>query len=121
MLHPDLKINASPDFGDQITDENELDELLKEDHISLTIGDIALEVEFSPAKAAFIGWVDEYNDDVFYYDNGSGNSEPVELIYNYCPEERMMCYDKNIIKDIVYYFCETGERNPKYAWIEDMR
>ena len=42
------------------------------------------------------------------------------MMINCCPEERMMCYDQEILKEIVYYFCETGERNPRYNWIEDM-
>ncbi len=51
--------------------------------------------------------------------NGSGNMDSVSLLINVCPEERMMCYDLNILKDIVAYFCETGLRNPKYNWMEE--
>ena len=35
----------------------------------------------------------------------------VELKVNVCPEERMMCYDAEGLKKIVFYFCETGEMN----------
>ncbi|MCI8945640.1 MAG: hypothetical protein HFI91_01080 [Lachnospiraceae bacterium] len=101
-------------------DKHEIDELLQQDHVCFDVGDNAMEIEFSPEGAAFIGWIDTYNDSIFYYDNGSGNREVVDLMINCCPEERMMCYDQEILKEIVYYFCETGERNPRYNWIEDM-
>lgn len=119
MLHPDLEMESAPAFGEKITDEKEVLELLEEDHVCFTIGDIALEVEFSPDRAAFIGWIDSYNDIIFYYDNGSGNHEVIDLIINCCPEERFMCYDPEIIRDIILHFCRTGERNPKYNWVED--
>ncbi len=120
MLHPDLVIETAPGFGEEITNEQEIiDYLLEEDHVCFAIGDIAMEVEFSPDRAAFIGWVDSYNDIIFYYDNGSGNHEPVDLTINCCPEERFMCYEPEVIRDIILHFCRTGERNPKYSWAED--
>lgn len=114
MLHSDLIVN-----GKKLLNENELDTFFTSEHFSCGIGDFSLEVEYSEDRAAFIGWIDESSDEVYYFDNGSGNDEPVDLIINVCPEERMMCYDPDIIKEIVYYFCETGSRNPKYNWIED--
>lgn len=56
-----------------------------------------------------------------HFDNGSGNKKPVDLIVDVCPEERMMCYEDKAIRDIVFYFCETGKRDPRYGWIEDKR
>lgn len=114
MLHPDLKVN-----GKNVKDENEFDELLKSDHLTCEICDTSLEVEFSKDRAAFIGWINEYDGEVFYFDNGSGNDEPVDLIINICPEERMMCYDPNAVKKIVYCFCQTGERCSEYSWIQE--
>ena len=58
-------------------------------------------------------------EEVYYFDNGSGNMESVPLLINFCPEERMMCYEFEVVKDIIQYFIETGERNPKYSWIAD--
>ena len=110
MLHPDLEIETAPGFGEEINDEQDIIELLEGDHVCFTVGDIAMEVEFSPNRAAFIGWIDSYNDIIFYYDNGSGNHEP---------EERFMCYESEVIRDIILHFCRTGERNPKYNWVED--
>lgn len=82
-------------------------------------GDFSLTVEFDKNRAAFIGWYDECNDEFYYPDNGSGNTEPVDLLVNVCPEERFMCYDMANIQAIVAHFCETGQRNPDYTWVLD--
>ena len=113
MLHSNLKIN-----GKKYQNEKELEKFFASEHFTCEIGYNALEVEYSEEGAAFIGWIGN-EEEVYYFDNGSGNVEPVDLVINVCPEERMMCYDDVVIKDIVFYFCETGERNPKYNWIED--
>lgn len=113
MIHPNLKVN-----GKKVSGEKEIEDLFNSEHFSCEIGDNSLEVEYSKSRAAFIGWISG-DEEVFYYDNGSGNEEPVDLIINVCPEERMICYDPDIIKDIVCCFCKTGERNPKYKWIEE--
>ena len=72
----------------------------------------ALDQLSSPANADYL---------IFHsnYDNESGNTDPVALKINMCPEERMMCYDRNILKEIVLYFCEFGLRHPEYNWIQD--
>lgn len=116
MLHPELNVE-----GKEISNEKELESFFTAEHFTCEIGDNALEIEYSENRAAFIGWIDTYHDDIFYFNNGSGNDEPVDLMINVCPEERMMCYDSKVIRDIVYYFCETGRRHPKYNWIEDKR
>ena len=113
MFHSNLTVN-----GEKVSNEKELEDFLNSEHFTCEIEDYALEVEFSEGRAAFIGWLNS-DEEVYYFDNGSGNDEPVDLLINVCPEERMMCYDADVIKDIVYYFCETGQRNPKYNWIED--
>lgn len=113
MLHSELTVN-----GQKISNEKELESFFELDRFSCEIEDAALEVEYSEDRAAFIGWING-DEEVFYFDNGGGNDEPVEQLINFCPEERMMCYDTETIKDIIFYFCETGERNPKYNWIED--
>lgn len=78
-----------------------------------------LEAEFAPDGAAFIGVVNEANGMASYFDNGSGSEEPVELMINVCPAEKMMCYDKEAVTDIIMHFCITGELHPKYQWIEE--
>jgi len=78
-----------------------------------------ISVEFNKEKAAFIGWVDEYNDDISYFDNGSQNIYSVDLIINACPQERMMCYSLKDIKAIIVHFCKTGEKHPSFRWISD--
>lgn len=113
MLHKDMRVD-----GKKLPNEEGLEKILQSAHFTCEIGELVLEVEFSEARSAFIGWLSG-EEDIFYYDNGSGDKEPAELLINVCPEGRMMCHDAEIIRDIVYYFCETGERNPKYQWIED--
>ena len=78
-----------------------------------------LEAEFDPDGAAFIGVVDEVSGKAHYFDNGSGNEEPVELMINVCPAEKMMCYDKEAAADIIMHFCNTGNLHPGYKWIEE--
>ncbi|MBP5529452.1 MAG: hypothetical protein J6X80_05315 [Lachnospiraceae bacterium] len=92
---------------------------LNSDIVDYEFDDYCLHIEFSEEGNAFVGWINTYNEENYYFDNGSGNTEMVELKVNCCPEERMMCYDPEALKEIVLYFCETGERNPKYNWIED--
>lgn len=116
MLHLDLKVN-----GKKLSSEKELERFFSLETFSCNIGYTFLQVEYSDGRAAFIGWGDEYSDEVFYFDNGSRNLKSVALCINVCPQERMMCYDDNVIRDIVIYYCQTGERNPKYKWIEDVR
>ena len=113
-FNEDLTINRKP-----VSNEEQLMSLLDDDIVELEIGDNCLHIEFSEEGHAFIGWIDTYNDENYYFDNGSGNTESVDLIVNVCPQERMMCYDQNVLKEIVLYFCETGLRNPKFNWIED--
>jgi len=122
----DIKLSTNGTFNENLTinrkpvsNEEQLMALLDDDIVELEIGDHCLHVEFSEDGHAFIGWIDMYNDENYYFDNGSGNTESVDLKVNVCPEERMMCYDQNVLKEIVQYFCETGLRNPKYNWIED--
>ncbi len=88
-------------------------------YLEYTVGDISLSVEFNKEKAAFIGWVDEYNDDISYFDNGSQNIYSVDLIINACPQERMMCYSLKDIKVIIVHFCKTGEKHPSFKWTSD--
>ncbi len=83
--------------------------------------DYTLDIEFSEdGEAAFIGWFYQTCEEMFYFDNGSNDTEPVKLIINDNVEKRMMCHNHEIIKEIVYYFCETGKYNPKYNWVEDV-
>lgn len=112
-MHPDLFINNRA-----VKDESELEKLFSLTNFSCQVNDYSLEVEFSKDGSAFIGWLN-LDEEIFYYNNGSENHAPVNLCINVCPEERMMCYDVGIIRDIVMHFCETGMRNPKYQWIED--
>ena len=104
--------------GHRITREEDITPFFQEDHFSCDIDDYCLEVEFSSDGNAFIGWLNG-DEEIYYFDNGSGNTDSVPLRINICPEERMMCYDRDVLKDIVKYFCEFGLRNPKYNWIRD--
>lgn len=113
MINQDLIIN-----GHSITKEEDITAFFQKDHFSCSIDDYCLEVEFSPDGNAFIGWLNG-DEEIYYFDNGSGNTDSVPLRINICPEERMMCYDRDVLKNIVMYFCETGLRNPEYNWIQD--
>ena len=113
MINHHLMIN-----GQRITKEADITAFFQENHFSCEIDESCLEVEFSPDGNAFIGWLNG-DEEVYYFDNGSGNTEPVTLRINICPEERMMCYNPDALKEIVLYFCETGLRHPKYRWIRD--
>ena len=113
MVNQNLKIN-----GQSISKEEDITAFFQEDHFSCEIDEYCLEVEFSPDGNAFIGWLNG-DEEIYYYDNGSGSTDPVALKINICPEERMMCYDRDILKEIVLYFCESGLRHPKYNWIQD--
>ena len=118
MLNAEVTVN-----NEKVADVQELKQSLASkdgvEHIMCDREESGLDVEFSEAGAAFIVWTDMEQEEVYYFDNGSGNVNSVELLINACPEERMMCYDFEIIKDIIFYYCETGERNPKYNWIKD--
>ena len=97
----------------------EIMDALNDDIVEYIFDDYSLYIEFSEEGNAFVGWINSYDDENYYFDNGSGNTEMVELKVNVCPEERMMCYDAEALKEIVLYFCETDEMNPKYNWIEE--
>lgn len=114
MLHPELLINGKP-----WSDTQEIDTLFQLDTFACEIEYTWLSVEFSSTRAAFIGWGDEFSDTVYYFDNGSHQRCSVDLLINVCPQERMLCYDTKALKEIVTYFCQTGQRCPKYNWIED--
>lgn len=113
MINNNLIIN-----GQIITKEEDITAFFQKDHFSCNINDYCLEVEFSPYGNAFIGWLNG-DEEICYFDNGSGNNDSVALRINICPEERMMCYDSTALNEIVLYFCESGQRNPKYHWIQD--
>lgn len=103
--------------------ENDIRMLLKEPEnlmrVSCVTDDAGLEAEFDMDGAAFIGMVNEAAGKAYYFDNGSGNEEPVDLMENVCPAEKMMCYDKEAAADIIIHFCSTGELHPEYNWIEE--
>lgn len=111
--------------GKEIESREELENMLYAtgslEHIVCSKNDKALDIEFAESGSAFIGWIDEYDDDVFYFDNGGDDVNPVALKINICPQGRMMCHDIAAVKEIIDYFCEAGERHPKYNWIEDIR
>ena len=114
MINENLTINGKP-----VSSEEEILSFFDETIFECEIDDYSLNVEFSKEGDAFIVWVNSYDDEIYYFDNGSGNTESVDLMINVCPEERMMCYDMEILKDIVLYFCETGMNSPDYDWTED--
>ena len=113
MIHKDLEIN-----GQKITKEDEIPAFFAEKRFTCCIHDYVLEVEFSADRHAFIGWLNG-DEEVCYFDNGSGQTDSVELLINICPEARMMCRDPDVLKEIVLYFCETGQRSPRFQWIRD--
>lgn len=116
MLHPELKV-----MGKKLSSKEALENVFSLKWFMCNIGPFWLQVEYSENRSAFIGWSDDESEEIFYFDNGSKNTKSVDLLINICPEERMMCYEDKMIRDIVYYFCETGKRNLKYNWMEDKR
>ena len=123
MLCTDVQVNCRSGRRLLPDNENDLRELLQTPdklmNITCSTEVAAMEVEFSETGAAFIGVVNEITDTVYYFDNGSGGEESVELLINFCPAEKMMCYDKDTITDIIMHFCATGEKSSKYKWIEE--
>lgn len=65
MLHEDLRVN-----GKKLSNEKELEKILQSAHFTCEIGELALEVEFSEKRAAFIGWLSG-EEDIFYFNNGT--------------------------------------------------
>lgn len=123
MLCTEVQVNCRSGRRLLPDNENDLRELLhvpeKLMNITCSTEVAAMEIEFSETGAAFIGVVNETTGTVYYFDNGSGGEEPVELLINICPAEKMMCYDKDTITDIIMHFCATGEKSSKYSWIEE--
>lgn len=113
MINKNLTIN-----GQRISKEEDITAFFQYDHFFCNIDGYCLEVEFSSDRNAFIGWLNG-DEEIFYFDNGSGCTESVELRINVCPEERMMCYDPDVLKEIVLFFCESGLRHPGYNWLQD--
>ncbi|MDE6364613.1 MAG: leucine-rich repeat domain-containing protein [Lachnospiraceae bacterium] len=111
-LHPALEVRAVPVFNKQKIIDRDIEALLKSDSCCFKIGEYLLEIIFSADRAAFIKYTDKTN--VYCYENGSGNHNPVPLMIGECPEERMMCYDGRAIRKMVYYFCCTGGWNHVY-------
>lgn len=114
MIHEHLLID-----GQHITKEDEILAFFGKNRFTCTVENYALEVEFSADRHAFIGWIGG-DEEVWYFDNGSGRTDSVDLLINVCPEARMMCCDPAVLREIVLYFCECGQRNPKYQWIQDL-
>ncbi len=121
MLGAEVVVDGIP-----VTDERTLEQILDDldvgepfGHMSCHRKGVCLEVECAVSGAAFIGWIDEVEEDIFYFDNGGGGMEPVDLLINVCPEERMMCYDSACTREIVLHFCATGERSACCRWIAD--
>lgn len=79
---------------------------------------VCLEMEFGKQRECFIGFI--YDEEtIYYFDNGSGNQEPRDLIVNVCPQERMLCYSMDDILTIVNHFFRTGVKDKQYQWIAD--
>ncbi len=114
MLHPDLIVNDK-----KITTLQQLEPFFSADRMSCEVGECALELEFSPERGAFIAWFGEDEEDIWYFDNGSGQQQPVDLTINVCPKAWMMCYPAEDIWAVVEYFCETGKRHPGYGWVPE--
>lgn len=115
MFHADLTIDADLMIeGKKVTNENELNDFFNaEHHFNCRIGERILSVEYSPKdRSAIICWANGF-EETFYFISENKNDELLR------PLERLGCYDEAIIKDIVLYFCETGERNLKYCWIAE--
>lgn len=108
-------------------DRHKLDALLQQLDEMIYIGcdidasdeALGLEAEFSTGHAAFFGWCDHLIDEIWYYNNGSEDLEPVDLIINGCPQARLLRRAPEEIAAIITHFCETGERWPGCNWICD--
>ena len=107
LLHPKLKVEAVPAFKKKEICDKDIEKLLESDYCCFMVWEHCLKISFSADRAAFIRYID-WEGITYYYDNGSGKCEPVDLIVDRCPEEWMMCYDQQVIRRIVYYFCGTG-------------
>ena len=97
--------------------------------LTCTADSSTLEIQYFPTGTAMIGWVDTTMGLIYYYINNYENWCTAKRIDSYqkqngkhtdiCPEKEMFCQSKETLRDILFYFYETGERYQKYHWIED--
>lgn len=113
MFHADLTIETDLIIK-KITNENQWDRFFnKENYFNCKIGDLILSVEYSKkGRSAMICWMNGY-EETFYFINENKNGEYLS------PLERLDCDNEKIIRDIVLYFCRTGQRHDKYSWIAE--
>ena len=67
----------------------------------------------------FIGTIDMYNAETFYYTNGTDDRTLVEIAGGYY-ESRMVGQDLDLLCDIIEQFALDGKRSEKAQWIEDV-
>lgn len=113
MFHADLTIETDLIIK-KITNEDQLNQFFyEEDYFNCRIGEFILSVEYSKKdRSAMICWMNGY-EETSYFINENKKDECLS------PLERLGCDDKKIIRDIVLYFCRTGQRHDKYSWIAE--
>ena len=67
----------------------------------------------------FVGTVDMYNDEEFYYTNGTDDRTLVEIAGGYY-ESRLVGQDLNLLCDIIEQFALDGTRSEEAQWIEEV-
>ncbi len=77
-----------------------------------------MEVEFGE-KGCFMVFSEQDGEVIRYFDNGSGNHGVVDLLINCCPEERLMCYSKETLMQVIETFLKTGRQDGRFHWIDD--
>ncbi len=68
----------------------------------------------------FVGTIDMCDDEVFFYTNGTNDSELIEIDGNVY-EMRLVGTDLEVLCDIIEQFAKDGTRSVKAQWIEDER
>ncbi len=69
-------------------------------------------------KSTHIGVVNLYDDEIYYYDNGSKSEELIPINGNYY-ETWSVCADYDLVWECINTYMLNGERTDKVDWIED--
>ena len=78
------------------------------------VDDTLLTLEFDGCRRCMIRCY--MGDRVFYFDNGSKNEAPVDLLLGVCPATWMLCQSTEDVKVIVRHFAKTGALHERYCW-----
>lgn len=100
----------------------EVVDLIKKDKIlrieaEKKVDDMGITI-FIEKSLAHIGIVDMYNDINYYYNNLSESKELISIAGQVF-EKWMVCYEKEILIEIILTFFKTGEKLSKVEWYEE--